>query len=162
MKTRISVKFRRCLFTAGVILSLIAAGSAWSQGREVYRWVDEDGVVHFTHNPPNAQSYDKVKPNIGKVGTVAPPEPQATVDVKPKTQQAEAASQTPGAEQQPPELTAEELATACTRARENIALLEPRPNVIINDDAGGTRRLDDADRLDWLEKSRTFMNENCN
>ena len=160
MKTRNSVKIRRCLITAGFILSLLISVTASSQGREVFRWVDENGVVHFTHNPPKSAEYDKYKPNIGKVGTVAPPEPQPAIDVAPKQQQAQTSTPDPAVE--PPELTAEELAIACGRARENVALLEPVTNVIVPDETNGTRRLDDAERLDWLDKSRSFLATNCN
>ena len=159
MKTRNLVSIKRCLYITGLVISLIASSTALSQGRQVYRWVDENGVVHFTNNPPKATEYDRYVPNIGKVGTVTPPKPQAVIDVSPEQQQAQ--NTTPDAEEELPELTAEELAVACGRARENIALLEPVPNVLVPDDAGGTRRLDDAERLNWLEKSRSFLTENC-
>ena len=160
MKTRNSVKITRCLQAAGFILVLLVSINISAQGREVFRWVDENGVVHFTNKPPKAQEYDKVKPNVGKVGTVAAPVPQPTIDVSAQLEQADATSQ--ATVNETPRLDAEQMAIACQRASENVALLEPVTNVIINDDAGGTRRLDDAERLDWLEKSKSFLTENCN
>lgn len=158
MKTRNSVNIRRCLYVTGLVFFLLASGNTPAQGREVYRWVDEDGVVHFTQNPPKAGEYDKYRPNIGKVGTVTPPGRQASIDVsaqQPQISTTEAARETPG-------LDAQELALACIRARENIVLLEPDTRLLVPDDDGGTRGLEGAERMGWLEKSRSFLNAYCN
>ena len=93
MKTRNSVKITRCLQAAGFILILLVSINVSAQGREVFRWVDENGVVHFTNKPPKAHEYDKIKPSVGKVGTVPAPVPQPTIDVSAKLEQAEATSQ---------------------------------------------------------------------
>ena len=159
MKTRNSVKIATCLCLAGFVSLMIVSSTVSAQSREVFRWVDEDGVVHFSQKPPQAKEYDKYRPNIGKVGTVAPSDPVAAIDVSADQQAAQAEQKdSPGAE---PELSAEELAMACQRAEENVALLEPVTNVLVPDGSGGRRRLDDEERLDWLEKSRAFFNENC-
>jgi hypothetical protein len=160
MNTRNSVKITRCLQAVGLILVLLISINVSAQGREVFRWVDENGVVHFTNKPPEAQEYDKIKPNVGKVGTVAAPVPRPTIDVSAQPEQADATSQ--AAVREKLRLDAEQMAIACQRASENVALLEPVTHVIVPDDAGGTRSLDDAERLDWLEKSKSFLTQNCN
>lgn len=40
---------------------LLSCSLAFSlEASEVYKWVDEDGVVHFTDRPPQDQPYDQV------------------------------------------------------------------------------------------------------
>ena len=39
------------VFALGIILTVVCA-SVYAQ-QTVYKWVDEDGVVHFTDAPPN-------------------------------------------------------------------------------------------------------------
>jgi hypothetical protein len=47
------------LVLAGLALSLAAAS------QEIYRWVDKNGVVHYSDQPgsPNAELIDVIEPN---------------------------------------------------------------------------------------------------
>jgi hypothetical protein len=156
--TRNAVKFTRSLQLVICTLALFAAGQVAAEGQEVYRWVDADGVVHFSQNPPQSSNYETVRPDTRKVGTVAPSKPEAAINVSSARQAAAATSEA----DQEPQLTAEELAIACPQARENAAALEPAKRILIPDGSGGTRELDNAERLAWLERSRNFVAENCN
>lgn len=161
MKTRNSVKIRYCLGVAGLLLPLLLAGTvAWSSERAVYRWVDEDGVMHFTHQPPQSAEFDLLRPDTSKIGTVAPTKPEASINVSAARQAAQTAS-TDGAEDIL-DLDEEELAIACQQAADNVVALEPVKRILVPDGSGGTRQLDDSERLEWLARSRSFISENCN
>ena len=38
-----------------LIVVFVLAGSAWAEEPKVYKWVDEQGVVHFTEQPPEGR-----------------------------------------------------------------------------------------------------------
>ncbi len=137
MKTRNSVSIMRSLFLAGCIFSLLVPGMAASAERDVYRWVDEDGVVHFTQEPPVATEYETYRPNIDKVGTVAPTKPEASINVSRIQQAAETEAADTGEEVV--ELSEEELVIACQQAEENIVALTPVKRILVPDEADGTR-----------------------
>lgn len=45
------------------LLLLVVLHTGWpdtARAAEVYRWVDDDGVVHFTQNPPNDRASVKI------------------------------------------------------------------------------------------------------
>lgn len=68
--------------TAALLIALAASQSAWSQKKRVYRWVDEEGNVHYSESlPPNwkGETHDE----LGHDGVVreedvshAPPPPK--------------------------------------------------------------------------------------
>jgi len=46
-------------FALGIIL-MVACGSVYAQ-QTVYKWVDKDGVVHFSEEPPDESANDEVE-----------------------------------------------------------------------------------------------------
>jgi hypothetical protein len=56
------VPMRSILILAGLAVSLAAAS------QEIYRWVDKDGVVHFSDQPgaPNAELITVLEPNVSE------------------------------------------------------------------------------------------------
>ena len=72
-----------------VLLLAVAPAAA----EEVYKWVDKDGVVHYTDKPPSQnakpaalpplQTYPGNKlPDVGKLASPAPAAPPAKLDVQ--------------------------------------------------------------------------------
>jgi hypothetical protein len=59
------------LVLAGLALSLAAAS------QEIYRWVDKNGVVHYSDQPgsPNAELIDVIEPNAYEAPDAPPPAP---------------------------------------------------------------------------------------
>jgi hypothetical protein len=56
--------FPSTLAKAGLAATLAFSSLAWA---EIYRWVDERGVVHFSDTPPRATG----RPEAGSIGTLA-------------------------------------------------------------------------------------------
>ena len=48
-----------CLLFGGIALSLCAA-----QAAPVYRWVDANGVIHFSQTPPVSGAYKRIEPEL--------------------------------------------------------------------------------------------------
>jgi len=134
-------------------------------GDEIYRWVDEDGVVHFGDNAegnPDAKLVE-VKGTAGVSASPPPPTDTATPagtplsEVSPAQQKREERAQRreEAAERQ------QQVAATCKLARERVATLEPSPRVIVQDEDGTVSRMDDEERLSLLEEAKSYITENC-
>ena len=45
--------------------------------------------------------------------------------------------------------------------REQLAEIEPHSRVIVKDEDGNVRRMEDQERVDLVEESKAFIAENC-
>ena len=137
-------------------LLLATASAIATEDKEIYRWVDEEGVVHYSYRPPMERKYAvtaiRQSAASAPVARQAAPEQVTALDVSPGTRpQNRDAS----------EMTPERLAELCRQASENIERIEPSNRVLVRGADGEIRRLDDDERLRWLEDSRRFLRENC-
>ncbi|WP_191621357.1 DUF4124 domain-containing protein [Marinihelvus fidelis] len=158
-----------------LVASLAIASSGLAQdsdggsGSEIYKWTDENGTVHFGERAPdgaNAQSVDIKPPPVAtgeptietaaEDGAGAPGDDALTPGAQARQErqaQQEAAAEQASIRQQ--------LQAACTQAREQAVTLESSTNVLMPDGNGGSRRLDDNERLAMLAKSKEFIASNC-
>jgi hypothetical protein len=123
------VRNSRLLIALGFMLT-VACANIYAQ-QTVYKWVDEDGVVHFSEEPPNVSSDIKVE--VITTDPSPPSAPRASTTVKsapPTTAQVEKQSAKPEAEIPPlvkevdiTEMSLEELDRRCEHARE--AMIAP-------------------------------------
>jgi hypothetical protein len=149
------------LFTAVLIatLTLMATDAMAADG--VYRWVDENGDVHYGDNPPrqaNAEAVDiQSDASSGlKPDAYSQPESSAGQPSQAQQQRDERALQR---KQQTEKETS--LAAGCEQRRASLAQLEPKTRVMVTTEDGDVYRMDDNDRLAELEKLKTFISENC-
>ena len=128
----------------------------------IYKWVDQEGTVHYGARPPEGVDYeivdietrertrggastdgDEAGPDAGEEsedGTTVPPE------------QPEMAASEPD-----PEMVAER----CAQARRNIENLTQRSNVLIRGEDGERRQISAEERESMLEDARRFIDEWC-
>jgi glutaredoxin len=59
------------------VAACVAAGAAWAQS-SVYRWVDKDGKVHFSSEPPPSDAQNVTEKRMGGGNTAAGQLPYAT------------------------------------------------------------------------------------
>ncbi|NND43753.1 MAG: DUF4124 domain-containing protein [Xanthomonadales bacterium] len=152
------------------MLMLALAGAATQASAQVYRWVDKDGVVHYGDRAPDGVEATLVTVNPNTVPVPAPPEPaQASAETVPQSEEAEEEPLS-YAEQRRRERAErrsefreaeQERQATCTAARNRVAYLEPTPRVLVEDEDGSTRRLDDEERLRLLEEAKAYLAENC-
>jgi len=130
---------------------------------EIYRWVDDDGVVHFGDRPPEQAEVETISipQNVSQPSTGSDPYSQYEADeTKPKTVQQ---MRDERAEvRQEKEAEAKAMAKSCEKAREVVSQLEPSPRVMVTHEDGTVTRMNDNDRLETLGKAKTFITENCN
>lgn len=136
---------------------------------QVYRWVDENGVVHYGDRAPQGveATLVGVKPNTVPISR---PEPAASDAEGAAEAEGEAAESLSYAEQrrreraerrQEQEKAARERQANCDAMRSRKAFLEPSPRVLVEDEDGTTRRLDDDERLRLLSEANAYLAENC-
>ncbi|MGA9574568.1 MAG: DUF4124 domain-containing protein [Lysobacterales bacterium] len=132
---------------------------------EIYRWVDENGVVHFVDQPPENVKSEQitVKQSRSDAGSAAAAtDPYAN---------APAADPQPSLGQQIADERAKKRAEyeeqkkimeqACAQRRTIVAQLEPSPRVMVQAEDGTVTRMDDNVRLKTLDEAKTFIAKNC-
>jgi hypothetical protein len=148
-------------------LAIVVSGGL--AGGEVYRWVDEDGVVHFGDSAEGI-------PNAEIVNVPSGPSRQAEAlpPTTPAAPQAEAEAETenePSYAQQRRDARAEarrkaaeerqQIEANCAVARNRVAALEPSTRVLVEDDDGTVTRMDDDRRLELLDEAKAYIANNC-
>ncbi len=130
----------------------------------VYRWVDDNGVVHFSDQRAASADAEKVdiKPSrTTKTQSASGSESASIYQKLPEPSRAQkqrdefAARRKKDAEQKA------KIDAACVQRRQIINRLEPRTMVLVKDDSGKVRRLDDGERLKVLGEAKSFIAENC-
>lgn len=131
---------------------------------QVYRWVDENGVVHFGDRAPELGDAEKVaiQPSSGAHASPAsePNSPYAEA-TDPQPSVAQQLREERAAKRQENEQLAEATAEMCKLARNEVAQLEPSPRVNVTHEDGTVTRMDDNQRLKRLDEAKAFITENC-
>lgn len=168
---------RLFLLAAGL---MAAPGAIYAQGQQIYTWTDENGVVHYVDTPPDhrdATSMDAPEayrpgsadayPDQDAVDSIAADDPgneEVSATDNPANEEASYADQKREqlAQQREQQLAARaELRQNCTRAREQLANLEPSRAVFFTNAQGETERLDDEERARRVAETRVFIAKNC-
>lgn len=160
------------------LLTVALAGPAGAA--EVYKWVDQDGVVHFSDVKPRQDSADTLelqeayKP--GTTGAYSAPTEAAETEI---SEDADGLADQP--EQAPePQLTRaqqirqdmerdrqrrkEEKAAndfLCDLHRKRLEEMEPARRVYYTNEAGESVRMDDGERVALIQESNLFVDRNC-
>jgi hypothetical protein len=146
----------RRLLLAGMLL-VVVIGSA--EAAAIYSWVDGNGVQHFSAMPPpNRDDYQIV--SIDGTTSLLRRVEQEAVPAEQEAEPEEATTITA------PDTTVtvidpEVVARNCERARQNLFLIESRRRIVITEDNGEQRRLDDNERAALMQKSQDYIDENC-
>lgn len=161
------------LYIALILLALILASTTTLAENKIYRWVDENGVVHYGERPNDQHGSKEVKVSKDPASPASPYQ-------APTARAAEQAAE-PAAEGAEPEVSyaqqrrderakkrqeaakkQQELDMGCRLHKQQIARLEPMTRVIIQREDGTVERMDDNERLSELQKSKDYVSKNCN
>lgn len=145
---------RRMIITSSLLLAM----SATAMASQVYKWVDAQGVTHFSAQPPQGQQATSVntatpppKPTPAEAPKAAPtfesiadPE-QAAIDEKVKQ-----------------EVAAKEVERKkyCEDVRTNLSQLENNPRVRMEVE-GEIRRLSEEERQKRIAEAQKAIADNC-
>ncbi|WP_395374291.1 DUF4124 domain-containing protein [Marinicella sp. W31] len=139
--------------TIVVLLFLCAMPLA---AQKIYKWVDENGQVHYSSQKPPGQDAEKL--NI----KAHDPEPPAPAE--------EEGAEAPAEEEEADDATKAELAKldkanlqrSCQQARSNLASLQNSYRVAqVDPKTGETVRLSDSQRASALKRARDNIKEFC-
>jgi hypothetical protein len=145
----------------------------------VFRWVDQDGNVHFGDHPPEGVEAVQINVRANTVSTVSSSGVKTAADDTVMTDAA--TDEQAAAEDQGPELSyaqqrrndraearkkrveEEALRNAnCAVMRTQKLTAESGPRVLVDDGQGGVRRLTDDERVEALNEANTYLATNCN
>lgn len=117
----------------------------------VYRWVDNNNVVHYSHEHPADKDYSEV--NI-QVAYSAP-----IIASKPSTENADYNTST---NQQPAsQLSPEEITKNCESAQVNLKVLNSFERITVEDEDGEARLLSDEEKQEQVELSNKYVDVYC-
>jgi opacity protein-like surface antigen len=128
---------------------------------QVYKWVDAQGVTHFSAQPPAGHAADemKVKPAPSLSGQSAPANSgNGTSDATNSAEQ-RAIERDVKQDVREQEKKREEF---CKSARTNLAQLRNNPRVMVEEGRGQMRRLTEEERQQRISEAEFSINQNCN
>lgn len=144
---------RRTLLLASLLFGCAGAACAG----QIYKWVDAQGVTHFTAQPPQAASASAVppakQPSVSKPAET-PPSVGSAVD-DPKQREVDARVRQEVAQKE------KELEAYCTTLRTNLAQLRNNRHLKVKADDGEARRLSQEERQTRIAETEKAITENC-
>ena len=162
MRTKI---YYLALFTTIFTLSMTIV----SAESEVYRWVDDDGVVHFENRAPRQADAeiitiksDRSRDSQASIDTPSQDTAPA-VDTEASTEASYAQQRRDERAIKRQEAAKKEKLTAamCENSRTVVARLEPMNRVLVEQEDGALERMDDDDRLQRLDEAKAYIAKNC-
>lgn len=142
---------RRMILTTSLALAL----STTALAGQVYRWVDAQGVTHFSEQPPQGQQ-------ATTINTATPPPPSTEPKTTPTFQSIADPEQAAVDAKVKQEVAEQEVQRRkyCESQRNNLAQLENNPRVRV-EDGGEMRRLGEEERQQRIAESKKAIEENC-
>ncbi len=140
---------------AAVLCALLAAAAAHAQ---IYRWVDEQGKVHYGGRPPGGAKASPVESTAPAPPAAARPKADASQQERDFQRRRMEREQQEAREQR----AAEKAKQDCQRERERLATLRTARRVTAGVDAKGDRRyLSDAERTDAIAGQEAAVARAC-
>ncbi len=134
------------------LTALILAGNAVAEKQTVRKWVDENGVTHYSTHAPSGVNSSTITANGGTaIPSSTTPNTPAAAD-KPKKQTFASANE-----------PAYKVARTknCEIAKQNIQVLMNSPVVTRKDSEGSEVKLTEEQRLSAIDNNKQVMADNC-
>ena len=153
---------KRTLISTILLLALsILTGPVMAA--KFYKWVDEEGVTHFSQRPPQNQARPGVEEMEVRAGKPADAPKAAQVGNAPGQQQAdENAAKSEKPADAPAEIDPEAQAARCNDANDYLTRLKNSNRMFRVDDKGNTTRLGEEERQAEIDRVQQQITENCN
>jgi hypothetical protein len=177
MKQNIQHRIVVFLTCMAALLSGVIGGNAVAD--EIYRWTDENGVVHFGDKPPKGQNTQTIVIPPAHLAGSAEPKPSPD-DTQPGNDNSAANAANAAGEEDAAPLsladqrraqlatdrenkreTREETERQCERHRKRLTQMEPARRVFYTNENGQSVRMDDDLRVNLIEEDKAFIAENC-
>lgn len=147
-------------FKKALLLGAMMLAASLSAHAAFYKWVDENGVTHFSESPPPTGHYEEMRS----------PSPAAETDTQqpsaesPPGTQDSADTQPPATRQGDDKEQAKVQAARdlnCQLAKERLTVLEGHDRIRYTETDGSVRLLSDAEKQAKLNEARKMMEDMC-
>ncbi|SEA14410.1 DUF4124 domain-containing protein [Microbulbifer marinus] len=139
----------------GLLLSVLLLASATALAADLYRWVDEDGKVHFGDRPPMEAKAENIEGELRPINSADAPPPQQTASRQQHNPEQEYEQR-----QRQRELRQQQrLTRACNAARRQLRLLQGR--VAFVDDSGKEVKMSERERQQRAEQLQREIQRVC-
>jgi len=142
--------------------ALVIAISTSAFADEIYKWVDQDGNVHYEDRPSGDPSEEQLQFSYNRTDTDAlQNRVEALDDAEDSRQEArdQAAEEKRAAEED--RVTAEQKKVECASHRARLEELLRSPKIYRLDDEGERTYLDETQRAESRTRAETFVKETC-
>jgi hypothetical protein len=154
------------IMTAALIATLANLATDAMAAEEIYRWVDENGIVHFGDMPPENGNAEQMTIEQSKISDDAQAPGSAAAEADPLAEPQPSVAQQLRDERALKRKEFEEnkkvKEEACAQRRDIVAKLEPSTRVMVQTEDGTVTRMDDDLRLETLNEAKKYIAENCN
>lgn len=134
-----------------MVLCVFGVASA----EKIYKWVDEDGQIHYSSQKPVGHEAEAVKVKKGPKVTPAEPGKQAATDTQNTDEDAAAKAQLAKTD-------AENMRRLCEQAKKNMAALNATVRVSkIDEKTGESVRMTDEQRVEAMKNAQKAFKEYC-
>jgi len=140
------------------LLPVLLMPPAAESAEAVYRWVDDDGVVHYSQQAPRGIDAERVAP--GRANTVSMPGAARQSEDAPDPE-AERRRELDQAAQERLRKVSARRAENCRQARTRFEQLTTHPRIRLTDEEGNTRMLTEEERQSRIERARDAIIANC-
>ena len=128
---------------------------------EIYRWVDENGVVHFGNRPDGQAGVEKVDIPETRINSSQPAATTASTDTSMEPSYAQQRRDERAKKHKEAAEKEQAIAAGCAQRRQLVAQLEPSTRVMVTLEDGTVTRMDDNKRLETLAETKAYIAENC-
>lgn len=129
---------------------------------QVYKWVDEDGQIHFSQFPPNeVKEAEQVDINVGTSAS-AEEAKKRLQEQREKLLKDSIERGLSEEEKLRAMAEAEDQQKKCDQARKQLTTLQTGGRVFTTNEAGEREYLDDQKRQDMIKKTQARVTEACN
>ncbi len=146
--------------SACVLTTALGLGMMPAFGQDdIYKWVDEDGVTHFSARPPEGVEYQRISTFNNVVSTVAPQTVGETEDLGPEDSNSSVLPELPEVEVEMPD--PELVAQRCEEARSNLSWMTQRVQINRENEQGEIERVTEDERQRMIQETQAFIDEWC-
>ncbi|CAM5453227.1 DUF4124 domain-containing protein [Stutzerimonas degradans] len=138
-----------------IVGSLLLALSSSTMAAQVYKWVDAQGITHFSAQPPQGQTAQTLN-------TVTPP-PKPVAAESDASENSESLVDQEKIDRKVKQQVAEQEAERkryCETLQTNLAQLQNNPRVRVEEN-GEVRRLKEEERQSRIAETKQKIEENC-
>ena len=151
-KIRLSIVLLLC---AGII------GATGVMAKEMYRWTDENGVVHYSDQKPAGQQEYQTS-QVPDSTPVPAAEPAAAAPAAEEPSVAQQRREEIAEKKQEARESQAQRESECAAWQAEVDRLEPNRRVFFTNEDGETERMDDVERVNRVAELKQKIAQNCN